>query len=484
MNKRNVAIALIAAICLTGCILYLDYYFHFHDRFLPGTRINNNTVSGMDLDSAIADLEGEYSLTVHFREGKTEKVRGGDIDFRLNMKDTLQELLERQGFLAYLKSFVTSFRYNVPTSAAYDREKLAGIALAWPEMDESAMVKPVDAHIVYKDGDFSIIPETPGNTIRIQKALQELNRAVSTGAKTWEPERIAGVYRNAQVKKDDPTLNADLETMKNMAWNTVTYKLPTGQQVLDPNTTMDWLKRGKDGKLEKKKNHWNKKIREYVVALAGKVDTVDKKHTFKTHSGKVIKLKSQGYYGWRIDQEAEAKQLAKDLAAASPVSRKPAYIQREAANYSDNYGYGDSYVEINLSKQHLWMYKKGKVVLESDVVSGTAGAHATPDGAYFILDKARNVTLRGPQVKTKPKKDKDGKVITPAKKEYEWESPVSYWMPLTYEGVGMHDASWRGAFGGGIWQYNGSHGCINLPVSFAPKLFSHVKVGMPVAVYY
>jgi lipoprotein-anchoring transpeptidase ErfK/SrfK len=141
-------------------------------------------------------------------------------------------------------------------------------------------------------------------------------------------------------------------------------------------------------------------------------------------------------------------------------------------------------VEVNLSKQHLWMYKKGKVVLESDVVSGTSGAHATPDGAYFILDKARNVVLRGPQVKTKAKKDKKGKVIKPAKTEYEWESPVSYWMPLTYEGIGLHDASWRGAFGGSIWTYNGSHGCINLPVSFAPKLYDKVKVGTPVAVYY
>jgi lipoprotein-anchoring transpeptidase ErfK/SrfK len=118
------------------------------------------------------------------------------------------------------------------------------------------------------------------------------------------------------------------------------------------------------------------------------------------------------------------------------------------------------------------------------VVSGNQGAHATPDGAYFILDKARNVTLRGPEIKKKAKKDKHGKVISPAKKEYEWESPVSYWMPLTYEGVGLHDANWRGAFGGSIWTYNGSHGCINLPVSFAPKLFRAVDIKTPVAVYY
>jgi vancomycin resistance protein YoaR len=125
-----------------------------------------------------------------------------------------------------------------------------------------------------------------------------------------------------------------------MDWNTVTYKLPKGKKVLDPNTTMSWLKRDDNGTLQKKKGRWNRKIRKYVENLAEEVDTVDKKHRFKTHSGKVIKLKSRGYYGWRINQEAEIEKLTEDLASTEPVKRKPVYIQKEAASYDENYGFG------------------------------------------------------------------------------------------------------------------------------------------------
>ena len=45
---------------------------------------------------------------------------------------------------------------------------------------------------------------------------------------------------------------------------------------------------------------------------------------------------------------------------------------------------------------------------------------------------------------------------------------------------GFHDASWRSKFGGTIYQYSGSHGCINLPVDKAKLLYEKVYKGMPV----
>ena len=53
-------------------------------------------------------------------------------------------------------------------------------------------------------------------------------------------------------------------------------------------------------------------------------------------------------------------------------------------------------------------------------------------------------------------------------------------MPFTWDGQGLHDASWRSSFGGSIYSYNGSHGCVNLPVSFASQLYEEAKTGTPV----
>ena len=47
----------------------------------------------------------------------------------------------------------------------------------------------------------------------------------------------------------------------------------------------------------------------------------------------------------------------------------------------------------------------------------------------------------------------------------------------------MHDATWRSSFGGNIYKTNGSHGCINLPLSVAKTIYETVNKGYAVLVY-
>ena len=55
-------------------------------------------------------------------------------------------------------------------------------------------------------------------------------------------------------------------------------------------------------------------------------------------------------------------------------------------------------------------------------------------------------------------------------------------MPFN-RGIGIHDATWRSSFGGSIYVYSGSHGCINTPYELAQTIFSEVEKGMPVICY-
>lgn len=131
------------------------------------------------------------------------------------------------------------------------------------------------------------------------------------------------------------------------------------------------------------------------------------------------------------------------------------------ANSHGKNDYGDSYVEINLTAQHMFLYKDGKLVIDSDFVSGNVSKNnATPTGAYGVTYTEKNATLRGEN----------------------YETPVTYWMPFAGN-VGMHDAYWRSKFGGSIYKYAGSHGCINLPPEVAKVVFENVKKNYPVLVY-
>ena len=67
----------------------------------------------------------------------------------------------------------------------------------------------------------------------------------------------------------------------------------------------------------------------------------------------------------------------------------------------------------------------------------------------------------------------------------EWETKCSYWNRVAIVGIGLHDSQWRGnAFGGSIYKYNGSHGCINMPLSGAKYIYEKVEKGTPVVMYY
>ena len=121
------------------------------------------------------------------------------------------------------------------------------------------------------------------------------------------------------------------------------------------------------------------------------------------------------------------------------------------------------YVEINITQQHLWFYKNGQLVVESNVVTGNVSKkQETQTGIFPIAYKQSPATLI-------PSNETNG-------------TPVQYWMPF-YDGQGLHDASWRTAFGGNIYQTNGSHGCVNLPPAVAAAIYDNIDTGTPVILY-
>jgi lipoprotein-anchoring transpeptidase ErfK/SrfK len=175
--------------------------------------------------------------------------------------------------------------------------------------------------------------------------------------------------------------------------------------------------------------------------------------------GDTVKI-GGGDYGWVIDKEKEKAQIYEDLAQGGAITREPVYNQTAIQYGPDDIG--PTYIEIDYTNQHLWYYKEGELVLDTDIVSGNINKNnGSPDGVYKIVYKERNATLVG-----------EG-----------YSSPVDYFMPFAYN-VGIHDASWRSQFGGTIYKTSGSHGCINAPAEIAKELFEQVEVGTPVIAYY
>lgn len=173
------------------------------------------------------------------------------------------------------------------------------------------------------------------------------------------------------------------------------------------------------------------------------------------------KMVKSGKYYYYFDSAAKAKTKAFKYhdVTIRPNKKTGAITKKQyrRASYGP-YNY-KKYILVDISDQTLKCYVKGKVKLKSNVVTGGRGC-GTPTGRFKLHHKARNVNLTGPG----------------------YVSHVNYWMPFIGQSYGMHDASWRSQFGGSIYKYNGSHGCVNMPRSKVSKLYKMVPNGTRVII--
>lgn len=177
----------------------------------------------------------------------------------------------------------------------------------------------------------------------------------------------------------------------------------------------------------------------------------------------VESLNPEGRSSEATESTEPTREAPKSLNGEVKMAKDDIFVPVLAADPEFQLGHGLTYIDISIEKQRVILFENGRKVMESACVTGTPNRErATHYGSFRINYKQRNRILRGSQ------------------KLY--EAFVSYWMPFD-GGIGLHDATWRGSFGGNIYKSNGSHGCINLPPAFAKQLYERVTVGMPVYVH-
>ena len=448
--------ATLCGLLLLGCAAYGGGVYYYHDRFLKGTVVDKIDVSGMTIEDLKARME-DYRLNVVERkqDGTTleEEIPGSAISLTYSSTEPLKEYLKSQN--AALWFLPQSAEHRTEGLTEYDDEALQAVVDGLYGFQSDFYAPPEDAYIsdYSPEEGFAVIAEVPGNELDRSRTMEAVRQAVE-GLEGQVNLDEAGCYKEPTVTSKDEQLLGLMERLQKYEATTITYTFGNEKEVLDGKTICSWLSVEPSGvTLDQAK------VEEYVASLRKKYDTIFRPRKFKTSYGKEVTI-NNGDYGWWMDYEQEAVELAKIIEAGESAERTPLYHQTAAA-YGEQ-DYGATYVEINLSAQHLFFYKDGSLALESDFVSGNPSrGNGTPDGIYGVTYKQRNATLTGENYRT----------------------PVSYWMPFNLN-IGMHDANWRSSFGGNIYKTNGSHGCINLPPSIAKQIYESIEKGTPVICYF
>lgn len=445
-------------------VIYLGISAFFIGHFYINTTINGKDFSGKtveDVEAYFKEQVQDYQLTLIEMDNATDVINGSEISLEYEESSEIEDALKAQNPLLWVKAFFSRSSTDVTVSVNYDQaaldEKIQTIQAVTNEQTE-----PVSAYPKFDGNSFVVEPEVYGTAVDMDVLSEKITKAVTE----FEPSLDLleeECYKLPKYTSDSPEVQAACDTMNEYCKASVTYTM-TENVVVDKTLISTWL--SYDDNMQVTFNE--DAVREWMREFGSTYDTVGTTRTITTPTGKNAEV-SGGTYGWSIDEDTETQNLINSIKNGEVVTREPAYAQTAASHSAQDWG--TTYLEVDLSTQHMWYIVNGSVALETDVVTGLPTAdRQTPAGVYYILYTERNATLKG---ETDPN---TGKPI--------YETPVAYWMPFTWQGHGFHDATWQPGFGGNLYQTLGSHGCVNMPLDQAGNLFNMLSAGTPVVIHY
>lgn len=447
MKKRYIA----------GCfaiLLYAAGTYYFSSHYYPRAAIRRISVGWHSEKKATEKLEDfyqNYSLSLSGYKSKNSS--------RVETEYQLEDLgMEYKGDLYGTEPLMDSQNPYLWPLQIFQRFESTPVV----NMDEETirekirnldcfthMISSKDAEVVWKKGNYEIVPEFYGTALQ-ENTDQEIMDAINEQEEYFD---LTPYYIDPEILKDDAGLKALKDEMQEITDLDLYYQFGDKKEDLSADTIAGMIK-AENGKVSVDQE----KARAFIKNLSDQYDTAYSPHPFTTHAGTEIII-SQGDYGWWTDISSSTETLVKALNQKRSGELQFTYF-KTAASYGDR-DYGDTYVEVSLNSQSLWCYVDGKVAVSCNIVSGNVSkGYATPKGIYGITYKETGHQMVG--------------------EDYDvW---TDYWMPFNGN-VGLHDASWRSSFGGNRYLYQGSHGCINMPVWAARAVFNLVEKGTPVIVY-
>ena len=451
--------AVLAAVLL---LTYLGVSIYFRSHYLFNTTINGQDFSKQTVEDARAFFAGQadaYALKITESGGKTEDITGSEIDMSWNDSQALDQILKDQNAFAWPMEYFKETSKEITFDISYDKAALEKKVSSLKAVTAEP-IQPQSAYPEFDGNSYVIKPEVYGTDLDSKKLLKQIHESVARLDKEIDLQK-EGFYKAPEYTAESPKLKELCQTLNQYCKASITYEMDI-PIVVDKTLISTWLSYDADFHVTLDEAA----IRNWMTEFGRRYDTVGTTRPLTTPTGKATEV-SGGTYGWIINEEAEFPALVSSIRNGEVVTKAPACDQTAASHAPQDWG--GTFVEVDLTAQHMWYLENGTVVFESDVVTGK-NSTPTPPGVYNILEKLSPTVLVGN--------------IVPETNEPEYRTPVDFWMRVTWSGIGFHDATWQPAFGGDVYLWNGSHGCINMPYYNAQELYSILQLGTPVVVHY
>ncbi|MGN1102607.1 MAG: L,D-transpeptidase family protein, partial [Huintestinicola sp.] len=442
-HKKKIIITASVATAAALAAVYFGGWAASMGTFLPNTYINGVDVSKKNISEAAALVQAECvptGITVIQRNGEEKVFSPSDFDYTYDVFGEVSEIYRSISHSGWLFSYFKESYYETDAKPSYDENKLKRLLTrtSW------GSTATEDAKLVHGENGYYIKNEVYGDIPDEAKLAEYVLSEAAKGNFTVDLEE-GDCYEVPKIFASD--LGVDLDDLNNKFNYVITYDFGYATEELTGATVYEWMEDG--GTINRAK------AEEFVNSLADKYDTFMSVRNFETTKRGTITLNqvrySTGQYGWWTDREKTVEKLLEYIDTGESVTVEPEYVTLESGYTYRGYGpgrsaegdIGDTYIEVDLSAQHMWYYQNGELKFETgQIVSGKASdpSRKTPEGVYSVYSKSTNYTMKAA----------DGS----------YTAKCAYFMRVSFEGIGFHDLS-RSAYGGNIYLTNGSHGCIN-----------------------
>ena len=470
-EKRDViktVICIVGGSIIFALLLYIviSVYFAFH--FFNNTIINGYNISGKTLPDAEKYFQSQiekYELIINERNGETEIIKGKDIYLTYKENKALDDILKKQNIFLWPISLFTERKEDIKMNCLYDKAKLEQ-KINSLNVITAEQIPPQSAYPEFNGNQFIVHMETDGTAVDKAALRERIMTAIMLLDSEIDLER-ENCYIAPEYTAESKKIQEACSKMNHYCQASITY-LMDEPIVIDKTVISTWLSIDDEMNVIIDENA----VKKWLEEFGERYDTMGTTRAFMTPTGKNTSV-TGGTYGWSINEDDELIKILDAVKNGEAVTKEPTYYIGGTAASHTMPDWGSTYAEVDLSEQHMWFIFNGTIVLETDVVTGEPiPEKITPEGVYSLLDKKLNEVLVGD--------------IDPQTGEPEYMTQVTYWMRITWEGIGFHDAIWQAAFGGSLNQITGigSHGCINMPLYQAAELYDIIEIGTPIIIHY
>lgn len=442
-------------------LLNLAIWGLYAGRAYPGVKIGSQDLSNLDkaaITSRIASDTADYSIKIQVK-GQEQTVTADSLGLSYEYQSSADAAV-RQGKNQWLPLYGLIYTWQngaVELSYKVDSTKFQKVV---SDLAGTASVAPTDAKVVIDGENVRVEADKPGQGVdsRALATLIKIDIAKGLRQASIGERPTEAIVTAKEAEAMIPTVEKAMKLPLSISANGKIFAPGAAEVGKWLTTPLD-----KDGKLTLGVNQ--DAINAYIASVASQVDVAAVTKQINMVNGEVRTV-SEGKNGSTLDRGAVAAALAKAVTTAQDTAVTGSMVAVAFKTRTNNsIDLNGKYIEVNLSRQHLWAYNDKQLVYDSPITSGATGAgFATIQGLFSIQAKQTNRNLNGVPL------------------GYNYNVFVQYWLPFSGN-YGMHDASWRSSFGGSDYYYGGSHGCVNLPADAAAWVFNFVNVGTPVWVH-